>query len=138
MNFRPRTQEAPEINLIPFIDILLVVIIFMVLSTTYAHYTSLRVQLPQADAARLKTEANEMTVTIDRNGTFAINGVVLDEQGVPALQLALKAVAGDRKDTLVVIQADASSAHQSVVHVMDAARRAGLSRISFAAQTLNK
>lgn len=138
MNFRPRSTEAPEINLIPFIDILLVVIIFMVLTTTYAHFTSLRIQLPYANADRLKSETNEMTVTIDSSGKFAINGVALEQEGVPALQMALKAVAGSRSDMLIVIQADANSAHQAVVNVMDAARRAGLSRISFAAQSVQK
>jgi biopolymer transport protein ExbD len=138
MNFRPRSQEAPEINLIPFIDILLVVIIFMVLTTTYAHFTALKIQLPYADAQALQTDPNEIVVVVDRNGSIAINGATVDSTGVLGLQTALTALAANRTDTLVVIKADANSAHQSVVHVMDAARRAGLSRITFAAQSLRK
>jgi len=135
MNFRPGSRDEPEINLIPFIDILLVILIFLMLTTTYSKYTELQVNLPLADAPVQREHPKEVTVTIGQDGRYAINRQVLDGLvGVDALARTLREAARDSRDTVVVISADAGATHQAVIHVMDAARRAGLVQITFATQ----
>ena len=135
MNFRPGSREEPEINLIPFIDILLVILIFLVLTTTYSKYTELQVNLPVADAEAPRQNPREIVVSVGSDGRYAVDRLVLDPSGgVEALTTALQQAAADRKDPVIVISADAAAAHQSVINVMDAARRAGLVQITFATQ----
>jgi biopolymer transport protein ExbD len=134
LNFRRRRAEEPEINLIPFIDVLLVVVIFLMLSTTYARYTELKINLPVADAGKLEGAAREILVTVSAEGRYSINRQPVEGNGVEALVTALSAAAqGDVRRPLIV-SADALAAHQSVVNVMDAARRVGLTQLTFAAQ----
>ena len=135
MNFRPGSRDEPEINLIPFIDVLLVVLIFLVLSTTYSKFTELQVQLPEADAEQPRTRPTEVLVSVSADGRYSINGALLEAGNVPALAQAMaEAAKGDDK-TMVFINADAAASHQSVISVMDAARRTGLGQITFAAQS---
>jgi biopolymer transport protein ExbD len=135
MNFRKHRDEEPEINLIPFIDILLVVLIFLMVSTTYSKFTELNITLPAANADRPKDNPREIIVAVSSDGRFAVNRKTLDARSVDAVTAELAAAAEGNKDTVVIISADASSPHQSVVTVMDAARRAGLPRLTFATQT---
>ena len=134
MNFRKHRDEEPEINLIPFIDILLVVLIFLMVSTTYSKFTELNITLPSANADRPKDNPREIIVAVSSDGRFAVNRKTLDARSVDAVTAELAAAAEGNKDTVVIISADASSPHQSVVTVMDAARRAGLPRLTFATQ----
>lgn len=134
MNFRKARPEEPEINLIPFIDVLLVVLIFLMLSTTYAKFTELQVTLPTADAEPSRERAREITVAVSADGRYSVNGDAVDGRSVELLTMALSRQAEGRNDMPVIVSADATSAHQSVINVMDAARRAGLVRITFAAQ----
>lgn len=135
MNFRPQGhRDEPEINLIPFIDILLVVVIFLVLTTTYSKFTELKVNLPVADAEAPKQNPKEVVVTVGADGRYAVNRTVLEGTGVELIANALRASVEDGRDTVVVISADAAAAHQAVINVMDAARRAGLVQITFATQ----
>jgi biopolymer transport protein ExbD len=134
MNFRPGSREEPEINLIPFIDILLVVLIFLVLTTTYSKYTELQVNLPVADAQAPKQNPREVIVSVGSDGRYAVDRRVIDASAVEGLAGALAEAKGDRDDVMVIISADAQAAHQSVINVMDAARRAGLVQITFATQ----
>jgi biopolymer transport protein ExbD len=135
MKFRQRRSEDPEINLIPFIDVLLVILIFLMLSTTYSKFTELQVALPTADAEQLKDRPQEIIVAVSADGRYVINGAAVDGRSVELLSAALNAAAAGRSDMMVIVSADAASAHQSVINVMDAARRAGLSRLTFAAQS---
>jgi biopolymer transport protein ExbD len=135
MNFRKHRDEEPEINLIPFIDILLVVLIFLMVSTTYSKFTELNITLPAANADRPRDNPREIIVAVSSDGRFAVNRKTLDARSVDAVTAELAAAAEGNKDTVVIISADASSPHQSVVTVMDAARRAGLPRLTFATQT---
>ena len=138
MNFRRHRQhEEPEINLIPFIDVLLVVLIFLMLSTTYSRFTELRINLPAADAEKLRERPGEVVVSVSSDGRYAVNRQAVDGRSVELLSAELAAAAAGRPDTVVIISADAMAAHQAVVNVLDAARRAGLSRLAFAAQTAN-
>ena len=139
MNFRRRQSEEPEINLIPFIDVLLVVLIFLMLSTTYSRYSELQITLPTADADKLAERPAEILVSVAADGRYAINRVPLDGRSIELLTAALTRAAGPAAATpnaspVVIVSADALAAHQSVVNVMDAARRANLPRLTFATQ----
>jgi biopolymer transport protein ExbD len=135
MKFRIRHRsDEPEINLIPFIDVLLVVLIFLMMSTTYSRFTELQVNLPTADADKPRERPQEIVVAISADGRYAINKRPVESRSVDRLTVELAAEAQQIKDAVVVVSADAGAAHQSVINVMDAARRAGLSRLTFAAQ----
>ena len=135
LNFRKGRPEEPEINLIPFIDILLVVLIFLMMSTTYSKFTELQVTLPVADAEKLRERPREIIVVVSADGRYVVNRKPIDGRSVEILAAELTAVAGGANDAVVIVSADATAAHQSVVNVMDAARRAGLPRLTFATQT---
>ena len=135
MKFSRRRPEEPEINLIPFIDVLLVVLIFLMLSTTYSRFTELQINLPAADAEKLQQRPGEVLVAVAADGRYAINKKPVDGRSIELLTAELVAASGGRADTVVIISADALAAHQSVVNVLDAARRAGLARLTFAAQS---
>ena len=134
MNFHKPRPDEPEINLIPFIDVLLVVLIFLMLSTTYSKFTELQVSLPVADADKLRDRPREIIVAISGDGRYAINRKPIEGRSVERLAAELAAAAGGSKDAMVIISADAGAAHQTVINVMDAARRAGLPRLTFATQ----
>ena len=135
MKFSRRRPEEPEINLIPFIDVLLVVLIFLMLSTTYSRFTELQINLPAADAEKLQQRPNEVLVAVAADGRYAVNKKAVDGRSIELLTAELVAASGGRSDTVVIISADALAAHQAVVNVLDAARRAGLARLTFAAQS---
>jgi biopolymer transport protein ExbD len=135
MNFRHRVREEPEINLIPFIDVLLVVLIFLMLSTTYSKFTELQLTLPVADADAQRDYPKEVLVTVTSDGAYAINKVPVAGRSLDALAAALLDAAKAGKESVVIINADASAKHQAVVTVMEAARRSGLTKITFATQS---
>ena len=134
MKFSRRHIEEPEINLIPFIDVLLVVLIFLMLSTTYSRFTELQINLPAADADTLRERPGEVIVAVAADGRYAVNRKPVDGRSVELLTAELAAASAGRADTVLIISADAMAAHQSVINVLDAARRAGLARLTFAAQ----
>lgn len=134
MKFRLRDKEPPEINLIPFIDVLLVILIFLMLSTTYDRYRELQVRLPAANAEALQERPAEILVAINAAGRYSINRIPFAGTDTLSLSAALQLSAREISEPLLVIHADADARHQSVVTLLDAARRAGLNRISFAAQ----
>ncbi|NPC54292.1 ExbD/TolR family protein [Caenimonas soli] len=135
MNFRPRQKEEPEINLIPFIDVLLVVLIFLMLSTTYSKFTELQLKLPVADADAQRDYPKEVIVAVSSDGRFSVKGVPVTGRSVEAVAQALAEGAKAGKDSVVIITADATAPHQSVITVMEAARRSGLNQITFATQS---
>ena len=135
MRFSRHRPEEPEINLIPFIDVLLVILIFLMLSTTFSRFTELQITLPAADAEKMRERSGDVVVAVAADGRYALNGKPVDGRSVERLTAELAAASGGRVDTMVIVSADAMAAHQAVVNVLDAARRAGLARITFAAQT---
>ena len=135
MNFRPRNKEEPEINLIPFIDVLLVILIFLMLSTTYSKFTELQLKLPVADADAQRDYPKEVIVAVGSDGKYSIKGAVVAGRSVEAVAQALAQAATAGKESVVIISADATAPHQSVITVMEAARRAGLVHITFATQS---
>ena len=139
MNLRGmRTRDDPEINFIPLIDVLLVILIFLMVTTTYQRVAELQITLPEADADAARQRPREVNVGIDAQGRYVIDKTVFTYTSVQALAELLKRAAGDAKDPVVVINADANATHQSVVHVMEAARSAGLVHITFATQQAAK
>jgi len=135
MNFRPRQKEEPEINLIPFIDVLLVILIFLMLTTTYSKFTELQLKLPVADADAQRDYPKEVVVAVGSDGRYSIKGTPVAGRSVDAIAQALGAAATAGKDSVVIISADATAPHQSVINVMEAARRTGLVHITFATQS---
>ena len=130
-----RSRDDPEINFIPLIDVLLVILIFLMVTTTYQRFAELQITLPEAEADQVKQRPKEINVGVDTKGHYAIDKVVLPTNTVDALTEALRRAAGDQKDSVIVIKADANASHQSVVRVMEAARAAGLVHITFATQS---
>ncbi len=132
MNFRLRRADEPEINLIPFIDVLLVVLIFLMLTTTYSRFAELQITLPVANAEKPKDRPREISVAITSDGLYAVDRKPVDGRSVDGLAAAMLVAAAGSADAMIVIAADATAPHQSVINVMDAARRANLPRLTFA------
>ncbi len=136
MNFqRGRQRETPEINLIPLIDVLLVILIFLMVTTTYARYSELKINLPTASAQSSQQKPDQIRVGVTQGGRYEIDGAPLAAANVAALAAGLTQAAKGKTDAIVVIDADALATQQSVVNVMVAAQQVGLDRISFATQT---
>ena len=135
MKFQRQGREEPEINLIPMIDVLLVIIIFLMLTTTYSKFAGLEINLPTADASQQNEQPNEIDVAVTASGQILINKSPLPGGEVAAISRALRRAAGGRADPVIVINADAKATHQRVVDVMQAAQAAGYPHISFATQT---
>ena len=140
MNLRgTRGRDDPEINFIPLIDVLLVILIFLMVTTTYQRFAELQITLPEADAEQVKQRPREINIGIDANGKYVINKTVFTFTSVAQIVDALRSAAGDAKDPVIVINADANATHQSVINVMEAARLANILQITFATQnTANK
>jgi biopolymer transport protein ExbD len=136
MNFnRGQGRDEPEINLIPLIDVLLVIIIFLMLTTTYAKFSGLEINLPTADSSKQAEQPNEISVAVTATGQVLVNKAPLATADVAAISEALRRAAGSGKDPVIVINADAKATHQSVVDIMQAAQAAGYPHISFATQS---
>lgn len=134
MRFRRPLDEEPELNLIPLIDILLVVLIFLAVSTTYSRYSELKIELPTADATQPAVRPNEINVAVTADGRYALERKLIGATDVQEFAGILQQAAKDKDSPLLVINADASAPHQAVISVMEAARLAGIVRISFATQ----
>jgi biopolymer transport protein ExbD len=136
MNFRRgRVREEPDINLIPLIDILIVILIFLFLTTTYSRFAELQINLPEASAERAKDQPQMLSIAVDAQGKYAINGATAAFGSPAAFAQSLRDAAKGAKDPVIAISADAAATHQSVINVMEAARIAGYNHISFTTQT---
>ena len=136
MNLRgDRMRDDPEINFIPLIDVLLVILIFLMVTTTYQRIAELQITLPEASADPARQRPREINIGLDAQGRYKIErDPAFTFTTVEAMADMLKRAAGDAKDPIIVINADAQATHQSVVHVMEAARAAGFVHITFATQ----
>jgi biopolymer transport protein ExbD len=136
MNFRRgRARDEPDINLIPLIDILIVILIFLFLTTTYSRFAELQINLPEASAERASDRSQVLSVAVDASGKYAINGTSTIFGSTQNFARALREAAKGNKEPVVAISADAAATHQSVVNVMESARIAGYNHISFTTQT---
>jgi biopolymer transport protein ExbD len=132
MGFKRKSRlEDPEINFIPLIDVLLVIIIFLIVSTTFSKFSELKINLPTADANPVEEKLLPINVTVNKDGQYAINEEILSQNSIDSIEKRLIQIAGNAKDLPVIINADAKTPHQSVVNVMEASRRAGLTKITF-------
>ena len=135
MNLRgARSRDDPEINFIPLIDVLLVILIFLMVTTTYQRVAELQITLPEADAEQVKQRPKEINVGVDAQGRYVIDKAIFTFTTAAALADALRQAAAGAKEPVVIINADANATHQSVIHVMEAARMAGYIHITFATQ----
>jgi len=136
MNFqRGRGREPLEINLVPLIDVMMVIIIFLMITTTYSRYTELAINLPSAEAEKQPERANEVSVLVNAQGQYVVNRRAVVYRSVEQLSEELRRAAGAAKEPMVVISADANATHQAVIRDMEAARLAGLSQITFTTQS---
>ncbi len=135
MNFqRGRRHEDLEMNLVPLIDVLLVIIIFLVVSATFSRTSELQINLPTAEANSPQDKPLVITVEVDATGRYMVNNKAVDSADVASIASALTKAAGDGKEPTIVINADAKTTHQSVINVMEAARQANYTHITFATQ----
>lgn len=136
MNFqRGRRHEEFEMNLIPLIDVLLVIIIFLIVSATFSRTSELQINLPTAEANTPQEKPLKIEVGVDASGKYVVNGKGLADSSVSGISAALQAAANGGKEPTIIINADAKTTHQSVIDVMEASRTAGYTHITFATQS---
>lgn len=139
MNFqRGQKKEEPEINLVPMIDVLLVILIFLVITTTYSKFSELEITLPQATATEIDRNSERprtIDVTVSAMGSYTINRLPITFSSVDGLRSELQAAAKNEKNPVIIINADAKATHQSVITIMEAARLAGYNQVTFATET---
>tara|TARA_R110002073_G_scaffold55010_2_gene141270 strand:+ start:1308 stop:1742 length:435 start_codon:yes stop_codon:yes gene_type:complete len=141
MNFqRGRQKEEPEINLVPMIDVLLVILIFLVITTTYSKFSELEINLPQANNEAVDKNIDRpkvIDISVNVIGDYTINATPITFTSIESLRDALLSAAGDQTDPFIIINADAKATHQSVITIMEAARLAGYNKITFTTETNN-
>jgi biopolymer transport protein ExbD len=136
VNFqRGKEKEPLEINLVPMIDVMLVILIFLMITTTYSKYTELQINLPSAQAERQLERPNEIAILVNAQGQYVVNRNPVPFRSVEQLAGALRRAAQPLHEPVVVISADANATHQSVIRVMEASRLAGLAQITFTTQS---
>lgn len=136
MKFRKgRGREEPEINFVPLIDVLLVILIFLMASTTYSRFAELKINLPTAEAEKSVEQKQTIQIAVSANGQYAVNETPAAFTNVEEFSVILRRAAGSNTDPMIVVNADAQATHQSVVNVMEAARSAGFGKLTFATQT---
>ena len=136
MNFqRGRYKEEPEINLVPLIDVMMVILIFLMITTTYSKYTELQINLPTANAERQRERPNEVSILVNARGQYLVNRVPVVFTSIEQLAGELRRAGAGLNEPIVIISADASATHQAVIRVMEAVRVAGLTQITFTTQS---
>ncbi|WP_035059963.1 ExbD/TolR family protein [Andreprevotia chitinilytica] len=136
MNFRQRRpREEPEINFVPLIDVLLVILIFLMATTTYSRFAELKINLPTAEAEKTVATPKTIQIAISASGQYSINEQLVTFGSPDDFAVQLRRAAGTEQDPMIVINADGQASHQSVVNVMEAARLAGYAKLTFATQT---
>lgn len=131
MKFVPETEEEPEINLIPLIDVLLMALIFLLVTTSFSAESHLSIRLPEASSTSAKTNGPSLQVTIDANGHYYIANKPLPDDTVLSLRATMARAAGDKKNPLIIIDADGRTPHEAVVRVMDVAQQLGFTHLTF-------
>jgi len=136
MNLRPRRRQEPDINLTPLIDVVFLLLIFFMVSTTFRKETELNIDLPEADQAPTATEEDKgkLEIGIDEQGQYFINGKALSDKRRETLQAALMEAVGDDRELPLVISADAETPHQAVVTAMDVAGKIGIKQLAITVQ----
>jgi biopolymer transport protein ExbD len=131
MNFRPKSRNSPEINLIPMIDVLIVLLIFLVLTTTFSRESALQIRLPEAQSKQLPEEKG-LEIAVDAEGRYYVNQQQVANTRIETLKEVIQAAAGGNREPLIIISADQKALHQSVVTVLDAVSQLGFAHVTFA------
>lgn len=133
MNFRAQENEdEPRIDLTSLIDVVFILLIFFMVTTTFDRQSELKVELPEASSEIESTPEEPIRLVIDADGRFFINGSEVVNTGEETLKMALDKALGDDRERPVILQADAHTEHQAVVTAMDAAAKLGVSQLSIA------
>ena len=132
MRLRVKRTDEVELNLISLVDVVLLLVIFFMLSTTFIQDARLRVELPEAGSATVEREAQPIVITISAQGSYRVNDRALVNNERSTLSAALRQVAGDARREPVTIRADARATHQSVVTAMDVAAKQGFTQVNIA------
>jgi len=138
MKFARAPKDDPEINLIPMIDVLLVIIIFLMLTTTYSRFAELQINLPSAEAESQFDRPNEINVVISASGQYLVQRKPVTSRDVQSLAEEMRRAGASLKEPVVVVNADSNASYQSVIRVMDAARQAGYGQVVFAVEQTTK
>lgn len=136
MRFRKPTVEPLEINLTPMIDCLLFLIVFLLLATSFNHFSRLNIILPEAEGVALTEQNNSIEVAVQEDGSYLVNGITLASSNEAELTSMIQQEAGSNRDMLFVIAADANATHQSVVRVMDIAGKLGFLNLNISTVVL--
>jgi len=132
VNLQPDDSDEPDVNLTPLIDVVFLLLIFFMVSTTFEHQSRIQVELPEASAEPITPEAESLEIIVDAQGRYFIGDEQVVNSQLKTLKGAIAKVLGERTDMPVIVRADANSPHQSVVTVLDATSQLGLTRISLA------
>ncbi|HEC20180.1 MAG TPA: biopolymer transporter ExbD [Gammaproteobacteria bacterium] len=132
MNLAPKQKDTLDVNITPLIDVVFLLLIFFMVSTTFERESEIEIMLPQSSSTNKVTDDFVMEVSVDAEGTYYINGKRVINTKLETLMKAMKEVAGDRKDPPIILSADAKTPHQAVITVMDAAARLGFIHLNFA------
>ncbi len=132
MNFRPQKSEEVDVNLTPLIDVVFLLLIFFMVSTTFQDQSEIDIRLPTASEEPRVLKADSIDITINAEGQFFVNSRPLVNAQLATLKRAIKEIAGDEKDPLIIVKADAMTPHQAVITAMDASRQLGFGRLGFA------
>jgi biopolymer transport protein ExbD len=138
LNLKPDHRDDIDLNLTPLIDVVFLLLIFFMVSTTFEKQSKLKIDLPEASAAAVKQEADTVVIGIDAKGRYFLNDRQLVNTQIKTLKMALMKIVGDKKDVPLILRADAKTPHQSVVVAMDAAAQLGLTRMSIATMEKSK
>ncbi len=134
MNIRPRRRRSIGVDITPLIDVVFLLLIFFMVSTTFERETQITIELPEATGEKLEKAPKELEITIDRHGVFYVNKLEVINTRVDTLKIAIRKAVGEKRDIPLLINADAKTPHQSVMTVMDAASQLGLLHMTFTAQ----
>lgn len=137
MEFRRKRRAPVEIGLIPMIDVLLVLLFFFMIATTFRHHTDLKINLPEAEGSEVEQENKAINLFIDAKGEYALatdqgKSQRINDQTLDGLKTALSSVAADKRQWPFIINADGKTPHQAVVTALDAARQVGFTHATFA------
>ncbi|MCG7945706.1 MAG: biopolymer transporter ExbD [Candidatus Thiodiazotropha taylori] len=133
MNFRTNARKSPEVDITPLIDVVFLLLIFFMVSTTFEHESQILIELPEATGEEIQREEQQLDITINIAGTFFVNQREVVNTEMETLKLAISKAIGDRGNIPVIINADARTPHQSVMTAMDAASQLGLTKMTFSA-----
>jgi len=138
MNFRPRKKDDVELNVTSFIDVVLLLLIFFMVSTTFGKKSEISITLPEASDVSVTKAPDTINITLDAQGRVFVNDAPLVNAQSTTIREAIRSVASGLADPVVIINADAETTHQAVVRVMDAARQLSLNRITFSTRVLDE